>query len=187
MEELLEFKKSHLKKIQDKDIPQIVNWLNDPKFNELLYQGWETVTTESFLKQIFEEKKIENAEIFSQFNNETNQIVGWCGLFFPSNSQHRQAKKAEIRSFVGTEFWGQGFGTEQYIMLTRLGFEKFNLNRIFFGTHEKNIGTQKIYEKLGFKKEGILRQDFYHHEFADIYLYAVLRSEYIQKFKNSFQ
>jgi len=63
MEELLKFKKSYLKRIQDKDIPQIVNWLNDPNFNKLLYQGWETVTTESFSKQILEEEKIEDAEI----------------------------------------------------------------------------------------------------------------------------
>ncbi len=185
--ELIGSKLTYLREISVNDYCVIIEWLNDKKFNKLLYQGWETVTLEKFSKQIEDEKLNEEAQIFVQCKYSDNKVVGWCGLFFPKNYQHKQAKKAEIRSFVGTEFWGNGFGTEQYIILARLGFEIFDLNRIHFGTHQKNIGTQKIYEKLGFKMEGILRDDFYHYEFADIYLYSILKIEYNQKFKKSFK
>ncbi len=186
MDKLLTSKITYLKPINPNEYAKIVNWLNDPKFNELLYQGWKKISVEDFSNQVKEEQEEEEAKIFSQFNKKTNDLVGWCGLYFPKSKQHRNAKKAEIRSFVGTEFWGSGFGTEQYIILVKRGFEYFNLNRIYFGTHEKNIGTQKIYEKLGFLKEGIMRQDYFRNEYADIYQYAVLKKEYNEKIKEKF-
>lgn len=181
--EILTAKLTYLKEINSDDFQKIVNWINDSKFNQFLYQGWKKTTVEDFANQVREEQTDENAEIFSQFNKENNELVGWCGLYFPKSEQHRNARKAEIRSFVGTEFWGSGFGTEQYVLLVKYGFENIDLNRIYFGTHEKNIGTQKIYEKLGFKCESILRQDYYRNEFADIYQYAVLKNEYDETIK----
>lgn len=180
-------KLTYLKAINPDDYPKIVNWINDSKFNELLYQGWKKISTDDFSNQVKDEQIEEEAQIFSQFSKKTNELVGWCGLYFPKSRQHRNAKKAEIRSFVGTEFWGSGFGTEQYIILVKLGFDHFNLNRIYFGTHEKNIGTQKIYQKLGFLREGIMRQDYFRNEYADIYQYAVLKNEYNERVKEKFK
>jgi len=183
----LNLKHSYFKEIQSSDYPKIISWLNDPNFNKFLFQGMNEISVEFFSKQVNDEKSLENAKIFSQFNKQNNELIGWCGLFFPIHEAQKIGQKAEIRSFVGTEFWNKGFGTEQYIMLVTLGFEFFNLNRIFFGTHQDNIGTQKIYEKLEFIKEGILRQDYFRKNFADIYRYSVLKSEYESKSKKIFQ
>tara|TARA_B110000263_G_C15235435_1_gene476787 strand:- start:39 stop:641 length:603 start_codon:yes stop_codon:yes gene_type:complete len=183
----LNLKNSYFKEIQISDYPKIISWINDPNFNKFLYQGLNHVSNESFSKQVSDEKSLEDAKIFSQFNKLTNQLVGWCGLYFPTSKIYKSVKKAEIRSFVGTEFWGQGYGTEQYVALVTMGFEVFNLNKVFFGTHQDNIGIQKIYQKLNFFKEGISRQDYFRNNFADIYRYSILQNEYHENIKKIFE
>lgn len=179
-------KVTFLQEIKEEDYPKIVNWINDPKFNKFLYQGWEKVTIKDFARQVEGERLEEEAKIFSQFNNKSLELVGWCGIYLPKSLRQRNANKAEIRSFVGTEYWGNGYGTEQYILLVRIGFELLNFNRMYFGTHQDNKGTQGIYEKLGFIREGILREDYRRTEYADIYQYAVLKSEYEASIKKNF-
>ena len=183
----LNLKYTYFKEIQIPDYLKIISWINDPTFNEFLYQGLNHVSEESFSKQVTDEKSLEDARIFSQFNKLTNELVGWCGLYFPTSKIYKSVKKAEIRSFVGTEFWGKGYGTEQYIALVTMGFEFFKLNKIFFGTHQNNIGTQKIYQKLNFFQEGISRQDYFRNNFADIYRYSILQNEYHENIKKIFQ
>jgi len=183
----LECKLSYLREIQTEDYEKIINWINDPIFNKFLYQGWTKISKEGFAEQVIDEKHKENAKIFSQFDKSSKELVGWCGIYFPTSLQHRNAKKAEIRSFVGTEFWGKGYGTEQYIVLVKFGFEKLSLNRMYFGTHQDNKGTQNIYKKLGFKLEGVSRQDYKRNEYADVFQYAILKSEYENGIKQNFK
>jgi len=183
----LNLKYTYFKEIQIPDYLKIISWINDPTFNKFLYQGLNHVSEESFSKQVDDEKSLESARIFSQFNKLTNELVGWCGLYFPTSKIYKSINKAEIRSFVGTEFWGKGYGTEQYIALVTMGFEFFKLNKVFFGTHQNNIGTQKIYQKLNFFQEGISRQDYFRNNFADIYRYSILQNEYHENIKKIFQ
>ena len=50
--ELLGSKLTYLREISVNDYCVIIEWLNDKKFNKLLYQGWETVTLEKFSKGV---------------------------------------------------------------------------------------------------------------------------------------
>nr|WP_325981510.1 GNAT family protein [Staphylococcus equorum] len=58
-------------------------------------------------------------------------------------------------------------------------FNEINLNRIEIQTATKNIKSQKIPRKLGFKQEGILREDEkLNGKFVDSYVFSLLKSEY---------
>ncbi|MEB7787404.1 GNAT family N-acetyltransferase [Staphylococcus equorum] len=53
------------------------------------------------------------------------------------------------------------------------------MNRIEIQTATKNIKSQKIPRKLGFKQEGILREDEkLNGKFVDSYVFSLLKSEY---------
>ena len=54
-----------------------------------------------------------------------------------------------------------------------------NIVRIQAGTHVENKASQKILERSGFKREGLVRKEmFVRGKWTDIYLYSILREEW---------
>jgi RimJ/RimL family protein N-acetyltransferase len=57
--------------------------------------------------------------------------------------------------------WGKGYGTETTVLMVRYAFETLNLNRVWLHVFEYNQRGLRTYDKIGFKREGVLRQDHY--------------------------
>jgi RimJ/RimL family protein N-acetyltransferase len=171
---------SYLRVLEDDDYELISNCINDQQFNKFLVQGWKPVTPENIQKQFADERNIENAIQFAQCEKNSDKFVGWCGLYKWDKISHSQ----ELRSFVDPTNWGHGFGTEQHAFMLKIGFERYNLNRIHCGTNQNNSGVLRIYEKLDLVKEGISRQEtFRNGKYFDTVRYSILRSEYNSKVK----
>jgi ribosomal-protein-alanine N-acetyltransferase len=81
-------------------------------------------------------------------------LIGTCG-FCGWDKQHHHA---EIGYDLSPEYWGQGLMPEAVNRLISFGFEEMELNRIEATTHTENQRSQHVLEKLGFEKEGILRE-----------------------------
>lgn len=95
-------------------------------------------------------------------------------------------RKAELAILIGNKsFWGKGIGEEAARLIVAHGFETLNLNRIYCGTSEDNIGMQKLAAKLGFTKEGDERKALFKGgAFKDVINYGLLRNEYEARKKN---
>ncbi|MBV7272938.1 GNAT family N-acetyltransferase [Clostridiaceae bacterium UIB06] len=76
-------------------------------------------------------------------------------------------------------FKGKGLGKESLSLTMDFGFEELNLHRIQLNVLSYNTPAIKLYESLGFKREGIYRE-FVHRDGKrhDMYLYGILRSEW---------
>ncbi|MBI3800044.1 MAG: GNAT family N-acetyltransferase, partial [Deltaproteobacteria bacterium] len=57
--------------------------------------------------------------------------------------------------------WSKGYGTEATALITGYAFETLNLNRVGLQVYEDNERGIKAYERVGFKREGLLRQMMY--------------------------
>ena len=57
----------------------------------------------------------------------------------------------------GKDFYGQGYGTEATKLIVDYGFSQLNLHRIELEVYDFNPRAQRVYEKAGFKKEGVKR------------------------------
>ncbi|MCD6385677.1 GNAT family N-acetyltransferase [Candidatus Sumerlaeota bacterium] len=78
--------------------------------------------------------------------------------------------------------WDKGYGTEATRLMVAYGFDVLNLNRIQLHVSALNTRGIKVYENVGFVKEGLLRQAMYHNdEYCDFYVMAILRQEYYQR------
>jgi RimJ/RimL family protein N-acetyltransferase len=65
------------------------------------------------------------------------------------------------------------------VALCRFGFERLNLNRIHLYTPVYNQRAVALYEKVGFKTEGVLRQDvFQDGQYHDAVVMGLLRQEF---------
>jgi RimJ/RimL family protein N-acetyltransferase len=71
-------------------------------------------------------------------------------------------RKAESHILIGDhDYWGHGYGTDAYSQLLDFAFNQRNLHRVQALVLEDNIASQKLHEKLGFVKEGILRDSVF--------------------------
>ena len=74
---------------------------------------------------------------------------------------------------------GKGYGTEAVTMMIDYLFLSRNLVRIQARADLRNIVSQSLLEKVGFKKEGVVRKSmFIYGEWRDMLLYSILREEW---------
>ena len=89
-------------------------------------------------------------------------------------------RKAEYGILIGDKSaWGKGYGFDSSTDLLAYAFRELNLHRIFLRVlayHERAI---RLYEKIGFREEGRLRQDIFRSgAYRDTIIMGMLASEY---------
>lgn len=167
--------KIYLKLFEKEDIPKRVEWINDSKIQDTLNYDVPTSiskTTAWFNKTLLDNSRRE----FSIFAKDANQYIGFCGLF----NIKTPVMKAELHCVIGDkEYHSGGYGTDAYRVLTNYGFEELGLNRIYGYQLEHNVGAHKVIEKLGWQREGLLRQNTYSHgEIKDQYIVSIIRQDW---------
>jgi [ribosomal protein S5]-alanine N-acetyltransferase len=65
-------------------------------------------------------------------------------------------KSAEVGYFLGEEFWNKGIVTIALNLICDYGFQNLDIVRIHAGIYEHNIASQRVLEKCGFVREGVL-------------------------------
>ena len=86
---------------------------------------------------------------------------------------------SEIGIDIVKGYQGQGYGTEAIQWVLEWAFNVAGLNRIGLRAFEWNYGARKLYEKLGFKQEGVTREHLYHGgRWWDDYQYGMLEREW---------
>lgn len=90
---------------------------------------------------------------------------------------HDRNKAVELRRIVVTEK-GNGYGREALSLLIQVTFDDLGANRLWLDVREENRSAQKLYESLGFRYEGTLREAVrFGDMFATIRIYSILRSD----------
>ena len=86
-------------------------------------------------------------------------------------------RSAELRIRIGDgEFQGKGHGENAIKILLHFAFNDLNLNRVSLSVFKTNERAIRVYTKVGFLEEGILRNAAYiDGKYVDIILMAILR------------
>lgn len=62
--------------------------------------------------------------------------------------------RAELGYWLAPELWGKGLVTEAAHHVVLFGFDTLGLHKITVGCLEKNIGSRRVIEKIGFRHVG---------------------------------
>ena len=74
----------------------------------------------------------------------------------------------------------KGYGTEAMRLMVDYGFSELHLHRISLGVYAFNPRAIRVYEKIGFKQEGILRDTLYWDgEYIDEITMSILAHEWL--------
>lgn len=105
-----------------------------------------------------------------------NKLIGSCGF----NYWNRDHYRTEISYDLAREYWGRGIITKAAKAVLTFGFTHMHLHRVEATIVPDNIGSVRVVEKLGFKYEGLLReQKMLHGEFKDANVYSILSHEFL--------
>ncbi len=101
------------------------------------------------------------------------KLIGGIGLHIVPKHH-----KAELGFWLAKDYWNRGIVTEAAAEVMNFGFHTLGLNKIFAMFFPHNPASGKILEKLGMRKEGVLRQEILQNsEFFDLERYSACRSE----------
>ena len=172
-------KKIALRPMTKDDTSKIIAWRNNPRVrNNFIYQ--ELLTPETHLNWI--KTMIETGKaiqfIIVNHNNKISHDIGSV-YFRDINSVH---KKAEYGIFIGEDkALDFGYGTLACKLACRYGFEVMNLHKIFLRVFSDNFSAIRSYEKSGFIREGLLRDDVYiNGKFRDILIMSMINTDKIE-------
>jgi RimJ/RimL family protein N-acetyltransferase len=103
------------------------------------------------------------------------KIIGSASL----SGINEMMQVAEIGYMVDEAFHGRGLGTIIGKTLVAKVFAETKLRKLLAYVHDKNLPSRRLLERIGFKKEGFLREHYLiNGKPENEILYGLLRSEW---------
>ncbi|NVM35620.1 MAG: GNAT family N-acetyltransferase [Candidatus Lokiarchaeota archaeon] len=166
--------------VQDSDnINLYAKWMNNPKVR--VFARWETPIRVEDMKKWFEpqEGRVPNFVVFEIWHKKDKKPIGQCGLGWIN----WVSGWANAFLYIGEpEYWGKNIATEATEMLIEYAFNELNLNKLHGGAAVENIGSWSVAEKVGFKFEGIQKNDMYvNGKYHDGKTYRILKEDWMNK------
>ena len=107
----------------------------------------------------------------------SDELIGTLTLF----KLDRDHRRAEIGYILGTPHWGKGLAGEAMRAVLRHAFGAMQLERIEADTDPRNAPSLRMLERLGFKREGLLRKRwFVNDEWCDSAWLGLLREDFTE-------
>ena len=93
---------------------------------------------------------------------------------------NRHANTADVGILIGDRTkWGKGIATDAIHTACSYLFNTLGVRKITAGCMQENIGMIKVFEKLGFEKEGVFRkQEKIEDRFCDHIYFGCFKSEF---------
>lgn len=109
--------------------------------------------------------------------SDSNKLIGTCTLFNLNLSNGR----AEIGYAMGRPYWGNGYMNEALQALVKHAFDVVQLRRLEADVDPRNTASIRTLERLGFQREGYLRERWHvGGEIQDALFYGLLKREWNQ-------
>ena len=168
-----------LRELARKDIPVINRWRNDKALIQCLGAPYR------FINQDVDEKWYDSymanrnscirCAILADDSDDILGLISLTDIDFLNQT-------ADLHIMIGNaDNQGKGAGTFAVKQMLNHAFYNMNLHRVQLKVLEDNQRAIRLYEKIGFVREGILREcRFKNGKHVNLINYSILRSEYDQ-------
>jgi RimJ/RimL family protein N-acetyltransferase len=175
--DLLRGTKVRLTALSEDDAPRMARWYEDMGYLRLQKTNMalprSVAQIEADLRQ-FDESA--DTIVFGIRIHDNNELIGTIGFFEIEWSN----QVAWLGIGIGNrDAWGKGYGTEALQLGLQYAFSELNLHRLTLTVIANNERAIALYEKAGFRREGVFRE-FGQRDGKryDMYLYGLLRPEW---------
>lgn len=157
-----------LRPFEERDIPKKVAWINDPENNRFLH--YDIPLDPQKTLQWFQTK--DNSRRLDLTIEYAGVPVGLIGLLAIDRSHN----KAEFYISMGeTAYKRKGIAAAASRLLLQYAFEELKLHKVYLNTDGENTPAHRLFEKVGFVREGYFVDDMVHRgRYIDRVRYAIV-------------
>jgi RimJ/RimL family protein N-acetyltransferase len=166
-----------LRATEPDDEPLLYRWFNDPEVTRHLTTRY-PVSHEMQRNVIADQSTPGYEQAFFVIEwRDGGRAIGTCDL----TTWRPEVRTARLGIAIGeATFRGRRFGTDTVRTLCRFGFQMMNLHRIELDVFADNERAIRVYEKVGFRREGLRRDAYFSHgRYRDIVVMGLLEGELI--------
>ncbi|WP_246941999.1 GNAT family N-acetyltransferase [Bacillus pinisoli] len=173
----IETERLQLREIRSDDAQAIFDCFSNEQVTK--YYGQETLIhkeqAEAFVEFFSKSLKEKRGIRWGIERKGTKGLIGTVGF----NAWSPKHKRAEIGYEIHPNYWRKGYTLEAVRKILSYGFHEMGLSRIGAVVFLENDASSKLLTKVGFEKEGILKDYMYQNGKAhDVYLYSLLRNKH---------
>jgi [ribosomal protein S5]-alanine N-acetyltransferase len=177
---ILEAKRVRLRPMVESDIDALFAIFSNPEV--MRYWSFTPLTTRdeaaALLSDTHERFKAHSLLKWGVALRETDALIGTATLINFDFTNHR----AEIGYVLGRAFWGNGYISEALHALLDFAFAELEMHRIEADVDPRNAASIRTLERLGFQREGYLRERWQvGGEIQDALFYGLLRPEWVAR------
>lgn len=166
----------YLRPLEVEDAPVLQPWMNDHDVirNLVLHKPTNLQAEEDFVRRA---AKRDEQIVFGIAVRTGNRLIGTTGF----HAIRWKDRSVGFGIEIGVKrLWGRGYGTEATRLMVEYAFQTLNMNRVWLKVYEDNDRARRAYERVGFRKEGLLREDIWREgRYWDSILMSLLRREWL--------
>ena len=158
----------------------VCKWMNDPKVRHYLRNIWpQTLEEVKKLLEPLPNRQMRELIVFTVYHKHAKRPIGSIGF----NQINWVSRNANIFINIGEpEFWGKGIAGEASKLMINYGFTELNLHKIYAGVFTPNKRSLRVFQKLGFEKEGVLKEEMYiDGQYHDVHRFALFKRDWTMK------
>jgi [ribosomal protein S5]-alanine N-acetyltransferase len=164
----------HLRALLISDLEAILEWALDQEF--CLANGWDFPINPEKLRAHWTRIITEPRDDFQRFGiDDMGSLLGYTDLAMIDWDEQR----ASFGIALARAYWGKGIAATAGALMLERAFVTLNLSRIVAEVHASNERSLRLMARLGFVREGTLRQhETYRGRKQDVILFGLLRADY---------
>ncbi len=164
-----------LRPFTKKDLTYIQRWSNDAELRKLI--GEIAPMSKADAEKYYEERRSDETRLwYTIVLKKGNRVIGEAGLL----RMFKPWRNTDMTIIIGEKDQrGKGYGKEAGHLLLTYAFRDLGFHRISVGVVGFNKKAIKFWKSLGFKKEGIHREEYYcDNKYSDFIMMSILENEY---------
>lgn len=168
-------KRLYIRQVQEADWWDLYKCISDPAVME-----YEPPLTDE-QRRIWADNCIASTAFWSVFLADTGNMIG--NVYLNKGEQNNW----EIGYMLKSEYQKHGYATEAIGSLICRAFHIEMAHRVYAFCNAENTASWKLLERLGFRREGLIKQNIYFRQRADgeplwqdTLIYGILREEWLK-------
>jgi RimJ/RimL family protein N-acetyltransferase len=155
-------------------VDHVMTWVNDPEVIKNFQNFGATITRDDELAFIKKLQGSGNDRVFSIFDS-TGAYVGQGGI----NQISWINRLGRLSIFITKSQQHKGFGRSAVKAIVEKAFGEIGMNKVWLMAYASNVRAIAMYEKIGFQKEGLLREEyFWQGTYHDICRMGLLKKDW---------
>lgn len=174
---VLDTPRLRLRPLVDGDVPALFAVFNDPE----TMRYWtspamkDIAEAEALLRDIERHAEAETLFQWGIARRDDDLVIGTCTVF----RIDREHRRCELGYILRRDHWGHGLANEALTAIVRHAFGALGLHRLEADIDPRNFASIRLVERLGFKREGHLRERYFvADEIQDSLIYGLLAPDW---------